>query len=37
MKKEETKEEKVNKTIRQNREKIADNCYITFCWPPAGD
>ena len=27
------------KTIEEvrNKIKIADGCYVTFCWPPIGD
>ena len=26
-----------NQAYKRKRIEIADGCYVTFCWPPAGD
>ena len=26
-----------NQAYKRKKIEIADGCYVTFCWPPAGD
>ena len=28
---------KQNQAYKRKKIEIADGCYVTFCWPPAGD
>ena len=38
MNQEEEKEPPIQKqAYKRKKIEIADGCYVTFCWPPAGD
>lgn len=38
MNQEEMKEQSMqNQAHKRKKIEIADGCYVTFCWPPAGD